>query len=961
MMEQDQDDQDLSWDEPPDPEQLARKRRIVRIGVLLGVVALAAVAAFFYWNRQVHLSEQAYLARAESFLKAGQLSAAVIELKNATQASPRNPQTRLLLADAYLKQGLGAEAAEQLNQARGHGAASSLVTLPLAEALLLQRKYEKVLQEIRPDAPELAGERPRVLRIRADALLGLGKPQEACPLFRQSLGADPKYVPAYWGLAKCALAGKDFAGARAQLAAALELEPRNVRSLVLQGDVAQAMGDLPGAEAAYGQALALDANSLAARLSRVSVRLAAGKLDLAAEDVKVAKARAADSVMVRYLEALVAYRQDRLTDAHNLLLELTAKAPDHAPSRVLAGYVAYRLGQYRLAESNLTGALLSLPESRIVRLTLARSRLKTGQPEGALAVLGSLLAGEARDPEVLTAAGEAHQQMGNHDKAAEYLEKAAALVPGDPGLRARLGLWRMRSGDLPGAVRELESAARLGVLPEQAEIWRVMTHLMRKEYDQALAQADALARRFPNHAPFHHLKGKAYLGKGDAAGARESFERALKLQPLDIAAAKSLAQLDLRQGKVGAAGGRYEAMLKHDPRHYEAMMELAQLAKAQGRGADQVRWLTGAAEAARGETTPRLLLARHFLAKNEPAKALTWARQAHDLNSRNPKAMELLGDVQLATGDKDSAVYTYLQWTLIDQKSPEAYYKLGKARLAAGHTLSARESLQRALQRRPGYVEAAMALAQLELQDRRPKVALELARQIAQQHPGLWQAYALQGDSHAGLGRHAEAAKAYGQAVALRHDSGLFIRLHQALTRSGEARQAEQVLAQWLQKSPNDLAVRLYLGSGHLQAGRAREAMAEYQAVLKITPDNLAALVGMAVALHAQNDARAVRYAELAYEKGGRSAALSAQLGLILVARGEIRRGLELLRQAEALEPENPAIRYHLAAALARTGEQAQARRLLEALLAKAGEFPQRAGAQALLKTLPAAKAQGRP
>jgi tetratricopeptide (TPR) repeat protein len=275
-----------------DGEEPGPPRPLLKIAGVLGVAALAGAAAFAIWRHQTQLSEDQYLSRARSYMEGGQVPAAIIDLKNALQANPRNGKTHFDLALAYLRLGLGQEAEEQLTRARELGADPRTVGLPLGEALLLQQKHDKVLQEVTPSAYTLPAERQQALRIHADALLGLGKADEACPIFRQSREADPKHVPAYWGLMKCAVVKKDFQTARAHLDTALKLEPHNLRSLMLKASLAQDMNDPAGAEAAYGEALALDPDSIPAWIARAAVRLEAGKIDQAVEDVEAEIGRA---------------------------------------------------------------------------------------------------------------------------------------------------------------------------------------------------------------------------------------------------------------------------------------------------------------------------------------------------------------------------------------------------------------------------------------------------------------------------------------------------------------------------------------------------------------------------------------------------------------------------------------------------------------------------------------------
>jgi Tfp pilus assembly protein FimV len=75
--------------------------------------------------------------------------------------------------------------------------------------------------------------------------------------------------------------------------------------------------------------------------------------------------------------------------------------------------------------------------------------------------------------------------------------------------------------------------------------------------------------------------------------------------------------------------------------------------------------------------------------------------------------------------------------------------------------------------------------------------------------------------------------------------------------------------------------------------------------------------------------------------------------GWLLVEAGAVRDGLEILKTADAAQGAvQPDIRYHYAAALARSGERDQARQLLDDLVANGGEFSSRSEAAALLQSL---------
>ena len=99
-------------------------------------------------------------------------------------------------------------------------------------------------------------------------------------------------------------------------------------------------------------------------------------------------------------------------------------------------------------------------------------------------------------------------------------------------------------------------------------------------------------------------------------------------------------------------------------------------------------------------------------------------------------------------------------------------------------------------------------------------------------------------------------------------------------------------------------------------------------------------------------DPKAVEYAEQANILRPNDAAILDTLGMLLVERGETTRGIELLRKATGLAPNNWAIRVNLVKTLSKVGQKDVARKELEPLLKLEEVSPARAAASELLKTL---------
>jgi Tfp pilus assembly protein PilF len=144
----------------------------------------------------------------------------------------------------------------------------------------------------------------------------------------------------------------------------------------------------------------------------------------------------------------------------------------------------------------------------------------------------------------------------------------------------------------------------------------------------------------------------------------------------------------------------------------------------------------------------------------------------------------------------------------------------------------------------------------------------------------------------------------------------------------------------------------MYLAEAHLKAGQLPQAIAHYETSLKQNPKNLLALNNLAWLYQQSHDPRAASTAEQAYKLQPDNPAVADTLGWILIERGDVKRGLELTRKALAKAPEAAEIRYHLAVGLERTGDKAQARTELQALIRSGRPFPELEEAKALLERL---------
>jgi putative PEP-CTERM system TPR-repeat lipoprotein len=894
-------------------------------------------------------SVEELISDARHYQMQGEHKSAIIQLKNVLQQAPEHGDARYLLGTIYVETGDGQSAEKELRKALELNQEAARVRPYLARALLLRGEYQQVVDELaKVDVPSA-----ELLSLRGQAELALGRADEAKESFNHALRLEPELADALLGQARIASAEKNLAAAATLIERALASSPKSLEGWLMKGDIARLRADNEAAKSAYLKAVEYHPDRHQARLTLASAQIASAEFDKARQQIQTVRQAARAHPMANYLLAFIEFRQKNYSAAKEALLEVLKVAPDHVPSVLLAGVVDFALGQNSQAEKHLSWVLARMPNNLYARRLLVAALLRRHEVEHALEIAEKGLGQSSEDTGLLALAAEAHMQNGNFAKATQYFQKAALLEPKNAAPRTGLGLSRLAAGETERAIDELESAAKLDTERYQADVLLIMTHLRNKAYDNALDALNGLEKKQPDNPLTHNLRAAAYLGKKDDANARKNLERALAIQPTYFPAAANLAQLDLKDNKVQEAKKRFESILAYDKNHLQAMLALAELARRTGAPkAEAVGWLEKAKKANTGSVQPHLALARVHHLSGDMKSALAAAQDARNANPENPEVLNMLGQTQLLAGEKEHAVTTYTKLVQVSHKSPAAHFQLAGAQAATGNQTAAAQSLKKALELKPDFLEAQTALVKLDVQSGRLSEAMAIAQQVQKQTPKNSAGFLLEGDVLLAEKKYAQAAKAYTTGYNLQKSAAAAVKIHHAQVLAGKPEVGMATLSKWIKENPNDVGARFYLAEQNLKSGQYSEAIDQYQRVLSQQPENVLALNNLACAYQQAKDPRALEYAERAYRLRPDNAAIADTLGWVLVERGDTRRGLELLQKASSLAPKAQEIRYHLAQAWLKSGQRDKAREELEHIQANRIKFPQEAEITVLLKQL---------
>jgi tetratricopeptide (TPR) repeat protein len=291
-----------------------------------------------------------------------------------------------------------------------------------------------------------------------------------------------------------------------------------------------------------------------------------------------------------------------------------------------------------------------------------------------------------------------------------------------------------------------------------------------------------------------------------------------------------------------------------------------------------------------------------YQSQNELDAALRDFRSATDIDPSSLRALESIGDVNVALGRHDRAVERYEAYTALDDRNARVLYKLGLARYRAGRARQAVEVLHQALAIEPGMGEAhyVLGLAQRDLQQM--PAARKSLEEAAKRSPAgqtsareaLADAYLVDGD----YGKAINQLEALAALEPTRSDRIVAVGLAQL--RAGREDAAVMTLSGAVERFPD--APQVYAALGHVWLTQAQRR-------------------GDRVALN-----KALEALQLAAQRADATSDTFAELGRAWLLAGDRPAAERALRQAVGRLPVPADAYLHLADVTSRDGRIQDAR-----------------------------------
>jgi tetratricopeptide (TPR) repeat protein len=957
----------------------AKSSRLLLIAIPVVLVAGAASAAGWYVLRP-----HDPLAEARQFMARGDLRSAELVLRSAVLANPAMAEAHLKLGQVQLGLGDPAAAERELRSARERGADPHVITPLLAQAVAGQGRNDEVLRDYAPDglSPDQAA---AVLVARAQAQLGLHQPDAARASIEQAQRLAPKSLDTALAAARLAIGRNDAVAASQHVTEALAIDPHSLEGLMMQAELRNAAGDRSAALASYGAALQQaqathsDASAATIEVARANLRLAMDDNAGARSDVDAALKINPKNPLANFLSARL-YVADTDWKAADAALFSVGPVLTRIPGGDMTlAVVKANVGEPEQAVTAAERQVARTPNALPAVKLLAKLEFLQKRPDLAVAALSATHA--KLDAEALDMLGGGYASTGAGAKALDAMRQASALAPEDTSLLTRLARLELAQGQPGQATQTLTRAlaqepiasdaspvqpvslqGTTAAPPTPADTAAALVHaaLAAGEIDRAASALDRFRAAHGDPAELAMLDGLVKLAQVDLAGAQAAFETAVKLNPDATEPRISLGRVLGLEGHTDQAITAYKTVLASHPTDGQALTGLVNSLVA----TNQPDQAAAAAEAARqaaptdvGITTG---LASLYLRLNKPQQAIDAIDALqHKVAAQqsSPALLALRVQAQLMLGNRAEA--ERLLRARLDTTPDDVGLRRDVAEmLAADKNFDAARGLLRdGLARSPNNPALISASVGLAAAEGGPTAALARARELARD-PANRLPPTFIGDLLMSQRQYSDAAAAYQAALKATPPDDpaaaqLQIRAASATASAGDSAGGIAALRAWLASHPGSSEASLALANLYIGAGHLPEARIQLEAVLGAQPNNPTALNNLAWVRQQQGDLDAARgLAERGYLL--RPAPQSADtLGWIMLAQNQVPGAVAMLAEAARGGGQDPAIRYHWAAALAREGQKDAAISVLKPLAAAApGSFADQAQATKLLGEL---------
>ena len=604
---------------------------------------------------------------------------------------PENPRGLLLAGAIEYELQSYVQAENYLSRVLAHAPRNAFAWRLLIGSYVRRGQAARALEKLQPILSQIQND-PGMLSLAGEVMMMNGEAKQASEYFAKAAKLDPKNTRSQTGLALSHLAqgeaetgfreleqaastGSDIRADLALIAAHVrqrefdkalaavnrlqKKQPGSPIPFNVRGGVLLAKGDRAAARREFERALEVDAGYFpaVAQLAR---------LDFAEKKPDAARQR---------LEALLA-KDPRNLQALLALAELSARV-GAKPEEIV---------------SLLQKAVSAHPADPAPRLALIGYYVRAKDFKNAMLASQQAMAAIPDRPDILVAAGQAHEAGGELNQAISIYRKLAALEPKSPVPYLRMAEAQFAAKKMDDAIENLRKALDLKPDLMEARQGLARVYLESGRVTEAIAIAREVQKDRPKEPIGYALEGDIHASQKKWTEAANAYRNGLKQGDSTDLAVRLYAVLTASPDGAKSASDFADTWLKNHPKDQTFRLKLAETALATRQWGTAVQHYRKLLEAAPKNAVILNNLAWVESQVKDP-KALEHAEEANRLAPDHPAIMDTLGTMLVDTGQTARGLELLQKAVAQAPQAPGIRLNYAKALIKAGQKDAARKEL----------------------------------------------------------------------------------------------------------------------------------------------------------------------------------------------------------------------------------------------------------------------------